>query len=268
VGRLARPGASILVLPTAGREELLAFLRTAYRVTGPARHVSLEDFLDGSTHLYHHFFLLRGRDLGGRAQETLPRTAFAPGQVTYRGNDSRRILAGLDRQPELLRDMATAGEVRYTWIDLARGFTRATVLVRSGEVRLSAETREDLDEGCRFLETCLRGLIQPGGEPAHEAAGPSTDEAARPGSGVPGQAFCHRFLEGWANTPSPLLDDRTPSQAVRSHAGRQQVAALLLGLERDMARLKRLGRFSADTSGLREQLNLPPGLPTPRRVRR
>jgi len=260
LGRLLRAVASVLVLPGTGREELSAYLRTTYRVSRPARHLSLEDFLDSSTHLYHHFFLRRGRDLGGLAQETLRRAAFALGQVSYRGTEGSRIRAGLDRQSELVRETGTGGEVHYARIDSRWAITRATVLVRSGEVQVRADTREDLAEARRFLEECLQGLIQPSAERADETAAPSHDEVKRLGSGPPGADFFTRVLARWPDTLSGLLDDRTPREAVKSQAGRQQVLALLLGLERDFARLKRLGRAWADVNPLREQLGLLPAL--------
>jgi hypothetical protein len=258
VGRLIRPGGSLLLLPAACREELLAYLRVTYQVARPARHLSLEDFLDGSPHLYHHFFLLRGRTLGGRAEETLRRAAFSPGRLTYRGEETSRVRAALDRQLELERDEVTGGEVRYAWIDRDRALTRASVLVRPLEVQVSADTQEDLAAAKDFLDTCLRGLIQPTGEQADEAAAFLRNEATPRRPGVPGTAFLMRILDGWADTPSPLLDDRTPRDAVKSRTGRQQVATLLLDVERDMARQKRLGRAWANVTPLREELHLLP----------
>jgi hypothetical protein len=57
------------------------------------------------------------------------------------------------------------------------------------------------------------------------------------------------------------LDDRTPREACRSRGGRERVAAILLDLERDLARLKRLGRPSIDLAAVREQLHLTPSPP-------
>ncbi len=267
-GRLARPGASLLVLPAASREEVLAYVRTAYRVTRPARHVSLEDFLDTAAHLYHHYFLLRGKSQGGRAEETLPRASFAPGWRSYRGKDPARIRASLDRQMELERQAGTQGEVRYAWIDLERAITRAMVSVRHDEIRVTADTREDLTEAAHFQETCLQSLIEYAGEGTTEATDARGDAASRQGSVVPGTAFFIRVLDRWPDSPSPLLDDRTPREAVKSRTGRQQVAGLLLGMEREFDRLRRLGRAWVDVSGLREQLDLPSAAPPgPRRKR-
>jgi hypothetical protein len=262
LGRLTRPGASYLVLPAAGREEMLAYLRAAYRLARPARHVSLEDFLDGAAHLYHHFFLLRGRDLGGRARETLRLVPFAPRRLTYRGTDLARIRAVLDRQSHLDRDAGAGEEARYAWVDPERAIVRATLFLRPGEVEVRADAPQDLADAAAFLETCLRGLIQPLDE--HPAgAGPVDGGAApRPRAGPPGTAFLSRVLDGWPDTASPLLDDRTPREACRSRGGRERVAAILLDLERDLGRLKRLGRPWMDLAGVREQLNLassPPG---------
>lgn len=268
LGHLTRPGGSYLMLPAPSREEMLAYLRTAYGLARPARHVSLEDFLDGSSHLYHHFFLHRGRDLGGRARETLRRIAFAPGRAIYRGADVSRIRASLDRQPELERTAGTAEEARYAWIDPEHATMRASVLLGSGAVEVRAETPEDLADAMAFLETCLRGLTQ-AVERSQAAPESSPPEAPwEPRSGLPGAAFFARIMDRWPETPSPLLDDRTPREVCRSRGGRQRVMAILLDLERDLNRLKRLGRASADLTFLWEQLDLTPTQPEPARQSR
>lgn len=261
LGRVSRPGASILVLPGTCREELLAYLRTTYRVARPPRHVSLEDFLDGSAHLYHHFFLSRGRNLGGRAVETVRRVAFAPGRVLYRGEDASRIRAALERQSELERDEAGGEEGRYAYIDPERAVSRATVVARPGQVELRADSREDLAAARTVLETCLRGLIQPVAEPAGGPDDSFGDEVRRHGSSLPGAAFFARLLDTWPDTPSPLLEGRTPREAMRSRGGRERIAAFLRDLERDLGRLKRLGRASADLASVREGLDLTPDPP-------
>jgi hypothetical protein len=261
LGRLGRPGASILVLPGACREELLAYLRTAYPLARAPRHISLEDFLDSSAHLYHHFFLSRGRNLGARGVETVRAVAFAPGRVVYRGEDLSRIRAALDRQSELERDEETGDEVRYARVDLERGVTLATLLVRSGELELCANSREDLAATKSFLETCLRGLIHQVEEQAGEPSGAFTNETQRAGSGLPGASFLARYLERWPDTPHPLLDGHTPRDAARFRAGRDQVRWLLTNLERDMARQKRLGRAAADVGPLWERLQMTPETP-------
>jgi hypothetical protein len=269
-GRVRRPGASLFILPAACREELLAYLRTVYRLARPGRHISLEDFLDGSAHLYHHFFLMRGRNFGGRAVETLRPIAFTPGRVHYKytGEDSRRIRAALGRHPELERAGADGDEVRYAYIDPDRAVTLATVFVRPRQVELLADSREDLAAARSVLETCLRGWIHPVQEQSSEPGDSFGDGVRLPPSGVAGSTFFARLLERWADTPSPMLDDRTPRDAVQSRAGRQRVISLLADLERDMARQKRLGRAWADLTPLREQLKLPSAdSPAPSRKR-
>jgi hypothetical protein len=260
-GRLVRPGAGLLVLPAGSRQEMLAYVRTAYRVARPARHVSLEDFLDTAVHLYHHYFLLRGKSQGGRAVETLPRASFAPGWRSYRGKDPARIRASLDRQMELEGQAGTEGEVRYSWVNLERAVTRATVSIRLDEIRVTADTREDLAGVAHFLETCLRGLVEFAGEEAAEDTDAAEDAAPRQASVAPGTAFFNRVLDRWPDSPSPLLENRTPREAVKSRTGGQQVAGILRGLERDFDRLRRLGRAWADLAALREELNLPSAAP-------
>jgi hypothetical protein len=266
LGRLTRPGASYLVLPAAGREEMLAYLRTAYRLARPARHVSLEDFLDGSPHLYHHFFLHRGRDLGGRGWETLRRLPFAPSDALYRGANMSRIRASLDRQSELEPELGRGEERRYAWVDPERAIARATVLLRPGEVDVSADTREDLADATTFLETCLRGLIQPVERPHDRPEPPPAEAPSEPRSGAPGTAFLARSLDQWPETPSPLLNDRTPHEVCQSRAGRERVTAVLRDLEHDLNRLKRIGRPSVDLTLLWERLDLSPDRPASARM--
>lgn len=268
LGHLTRPGGSYLVLPAAGREEMQVYLRTAYRLARPARHVSLEDFLDGSSHLYHHFFLRRGRGLGGRARETLWPFPFAPSRAFYRGADVSRIRASLDRQPELEHESGNGEERRYLWVDPERAIARATVLLRSGEVEVSADTQEDLGEAQVFLETCLRGLTQPVERPQSRPEVSPTEVSSQSRSGPPGTPFLARILDRWPDTPSPLLDDRTPREACRSRGGRQRVSAILRDLEHGLNRLKRLGRASVDPTYLWEELDLAPDQPEPNRKSR
>lgn len=257
-GRVMRPGASLIRLPAVSREEMLAYLRTAYQMARPARHVSLEDFLDGAAHLYHHFFSLRGKALGGRTQETVRRATFAPDKLIYPGEDTARIRAGLNRQMELELDGKAGDEIRYAWIDLEQASVRASVLVRPGVVEVSAETREGLAEAGRFVEACLRGLIQPAKALPERLGSPSQLPDPHLEGRRRGAAFLARLLDRWPDRSSPLLNDRTPREACTSRTGRQQVSALLLGLERDVARQKRLGRAWVDLMLVRERLNLLP----------
>ncbi len=260
-GRLLRTGAGVLQLPATCREDLLAYLRTTYQMGRPGRHVPLEDFLDTSSHLYHHFFRSRGRSLGGRTWATLRRAVFAPGRLTYPGGEAKRILASLGRQSELERQEAPEGTGRYTWIDLTRGCARAVVTVFSQRVEVRAETREDLTEAASFLETCLRGLIRSPGERVEEL--PETiPEVAPKGRGrQEGSTFLMRILERWPDRPSPLLHGQTPREVCQSRAGRQQVRGMLLALERGLARQKRLGRAWVDVAPLREELQIQPDRP-------
>jgi hypothetical protein len=262
VGRLVRPGAALVMLPGLGREELLAYLRTAYRLSRPRRHVALEDFLDNAVHLYHHFFLLRGRELGGRALETFPNAPFEAGGVLYRGTDLARILACLDRLPELERETRTAGEVAYVWLDPEHFLARASVQVSPGAVTVRAETKRELSRAKVFIETSLQGLVQPADQPGNAEGDHPWIEAPRPRSRAAGKAFLQRRIEGWMDIPSPRLDDRTPREMCRTRSGRLRVEVLLLELERSLGRLKRLGRASADVGKLREHLGLPAAVPT------
>jgi hypothetical protein len=258
LGRLRRPGLSLLRLPPGSQAEMLAYLRATYRMARPGRHLSIEDFLDGGAHLYHQFFLDRGRELGGRAHRTCRWIAFAVGRAVYSGPETVRIRAALDRQPELERTGADEHGVRYVWIDSTQGLPRGTVLLGHDDVQTTADTREDLEKIKRFLESCLRGLIQLTMEQQDSPAEMSLPDAS---IGSTGAAFLRRVVAGWPETPTPVLGDRSPREACRSRTGQEEVTRLLLDLERDLARQKRIGRPWVETGMLWDALGLPPIVP-------
>ncbi len=255
-GRLRRLGISLLRFPPGSQGELLAYLRAAYRVSRPGRHVSFEDFVDGAAHLYHHFFLDRGRDLGGRAHRTCRWVPYAPGRVRYRAIEAARVRSALARQSAVELVETGEGHDRYLWVDRLHAVTIGTLLVRPEEIEARAETTDDLEKLAEFLEVCLRGWIQriptdaaPGRPPA---GGPTGQQTSAPA----GTAFVRRMLDGWTDVPWAVLSERTPRAACRSQAGREDAARALLALERDMARQKRLGGAWGDVEPLWERLNL------------
>jgi hypothetical protein len=258
VGRLQRTGISCLRLPPDSRGELLAYLRAAYRVSRPGRHLSLEDHVDSAAHLYHHFFLERGRELGGRVHRTCRWRPFVSCHVQYRGYEMAQIRAALARQSAL--EQVGDGEegTRYVWLDQACAVASGTVLLQQDEVHAQAHTEDDMARLTAFLETCLRGLVQRVATGAAAAVTEIPATAPRPAGEAAGTAFIRRFLARWVDTPSPLLGDQTPRIACQSPAGRDRVTQVLLKLERDLARQKRLGRAWADVGPLWEQLGLAP----------
>jgi hypothetical protein len=253
----------MLLLPGAAREELLAYLRATFRLAQSGRHVAFEDFLDGSTYLYHHFHLIRGRALGGRVEETVRPFAFAPREVLYPGPDAARIRAVLDRQSDLDARAAAAGGRSYAWIDRTSGCVRASLDLSAQGLRIRADCEEDAAEIRRHAEVWLRGLLVD--EPADHSP-PAVGEQEPPGEaerGAAGRRFLRRMLGRWAATPHPALGDRSPQAACGSRRGRGQVEELLGGLERNLARCKRQGRAWADVAGVREALELGPAPAAP-----
>ncbi len=255
-GRLKRPGISLLRFPPGSQGELLAYLRAAYRVARPGRHVSFEDYVDGAAHLYHHFFLDRGRALGGRAHRSCRWTRFAVGRVRYRAREAARIRAALARQSTLERVEGEDGGHRYLWVDRMHGVVLGTVLVRPDEIVAGAETAEDLTKLAGFLEACLRGFIERIPENAAAGEVPAAEPAAPSTSAPAGTAFLRGMLARWTDVPWAGLSERTPWEACRTQAGREEVARALLQLERDMARQKRLGRAWGDVGPLWERLGM------------
>jgi hypothetical protein len=259
LGRIGRPGLSLLRLPPGSQAEMLAYLRATYRMARPGRHLSLDDYLDGAAHLYHQFFLDRGRDLGGRAYRTSRWTAFADVHAMYRSAEGARIRAALDRQPELEREDAAG--VRYAWIDPRLGVARGRVRLDAEGIRANAETREDLDTIKGFLETSLRGLIRQAETPGEASPIPTVTprvESPSPKQDPAGTSFLCRVVARWPDAPLPALGDQAPREACGSPDGREAVAQLLLGLERDMARQKRIGRAWAEVGPICEALGFPP----------
>lgn len=258
VGRLRRPGVGLLRFPPGSQGELLAYLRAAYGLSRPGRHVSLEDYVDRAAHLYHHFFLERGRDLGARTHRTCRWSPLALGHVTYRGTEAARIRAALARQASLELVEEVEARIRYVWVDRTLGVTVGTVIWQLDHLQASAETEEDLARLTDFLEACLRGLVQRVPADAMPAAGQVPQAVPRADSGPAGTTFLQRMLEHWSDAPSAALSGRTPREACGSETGRDEVTRVLLGLERDMARQKRLGRAWRDVGPLWEQLHLVP----------
>lgn len=255
-GRLRRLGISLLRFPPGSQGELLEYLRAAYRVSRPGRRVSFEDYVDGAGHLYHHFFLDRGRELGARAHRTCRWAPFAPARVRYRATEVARSRAALARQSSLELVEEAEGAERYLWVDPVHAVTRGTVLVQPDAVEANAETTEDLEKLAEFLEACLRGLIwrvsveaAPHPTPRYESVDQSASEPA-------GAVFVRRMLDRWAEMPWVSLSERTPREVCQSQSGRDEIARALLELERDMARQKRLGRAWSEVEPLWERLNL------------
>jgi len=260
LGGARRPGLSLVRLPATAREELLAYLRTAYGMARAGRHVAFEDFLDGNAHLYHHFYQSRGKGLGATARDTLPPEVYAPAAARYAVRDAVRLRAALARQPEI--EPEPAGEGRFLWLDLEAGIVRARLTLAGERLEVAGDTREALRDARRFAEAALRGLVQLPPEVAARPAEAAGAVAERPR----GQAFLRRVLSGWAEAPSVLLRGRVPAAVLTSAAGRQEVVAALQGLERDLARQRRLRRAWVDLGPVRERLGLAEGRPpAPRR---
>jgi hypothetical protein len=268
VGRLWRLELGVLRIPPGAGGELLAYLRTAYRLSRPGRHVSLEDFADGAAHLYHQFFLERGREMGGRAHRTARWIPWQSGKRRYVGSDTARIQAVLERQSSLERCSVSASEVGYAWTESPSGISLGSVVLRGEELLATAETEQDLRRLGEVLEDSLRGYVRRD-ETASSDDPPPPPASPPPPSGVAGQACLRRIVERWPELPHPLLSDEAPREACRSLTGREQVGRLLLQLERDLARQKRLGRAWAEIGPLWERLDavrpLPRGAPEPER---
>lgn len=256
-GATRRPGLSVLRLPAAGREELLAYLHTAYRITRPGRHVALEDFLDGSAHLYHHFFDTRGREMGGEAHDTVEVAPYAASGLRYAVRHPARVRAALEREPALERQPESPRDGAWlARVDRDRGVVRGRIGLFPAAVEVWADTERGLEEVARFVETALRGLLA---LPPERLADPEGRAEPRPREAGPrGRAFLRGILARWPETPSAWLAGQVPREAARTAAGRREVVDALRSLERELARQKRLGRAWADVAPVREALDIPP----------
>lgn len=246
LGRMLRVGVGVIRLPGGCREELAAYLRMAYQLSRSPRHVSLEDFLDGAPHLYQHYFLSHGVPAGGAAWSTVRGAPYAPGRAIYRVKDAERLRAALSRQAEI--ETQEAGEGRYLWIDPAWGIERARLTLSGELLTVGADSREELAEAGAFVAQVLHGSVEAVGLESDQEP-PATPPAAAPAE-PRGSLFLHRAIRKWPDAAAPALGGQSPRLAVAQAEGRRQVAALLAGMERDLARLKRLGRGWVDVSGL------------------
>ncbi|MBI4537006.1 MAG: hypothetical protein HY712_03490 [candidate division NC10 bacterium] len=247
--RVARAGMGILRLPAGSREELSAYVRMAYRVSRSPRHVSLEDFLDGNPHLYHHFFLAQGGGTGAEAWQTVRGLRYAPGRLVYRVEDAARLRAALRRQSAILPEAPRERGEGYRWTDPQWGIVRARLVLAASEMTVWTETREDLAAAAEFVGRILQGLVRAVACEPGTVAPPPTWPGA-PGAERGGRSFLRRALAAWPDVPLPALGERSPRQAAPLPALRRSVASLLGGLERDLARQKRLGRAWVDVSDL------------------
>lgn len=260
-GRLRRLGLSLLRFPPGSQGELLEYLRAAYRVSRPGRHVSFEDYVDGAAHLYHHFFLDRGREMGARAHRTCRWVPRAPGRVRYLVAETARVRAALARQSGLELLEEAEGADRYLWVDHVQAVALGTVLIRPDAIEASAETTEDLEKLAEFLEACLRGLIQRAPPDPAPPPAPIFEPIGEPASTPTGTGFVRQMLDRWAEVPWAYLLERTPREVCLSQGGRDETVRALLGLERDMARQKRLGRAWGEVEPIWDRLNLSRPLP-------
>jgi hypothetical protein len=255
LGRMTRIGIGVIRLPAGCREELSAYLRMAYQVSRTPRHVSLEDFLDGAPHLYQHYFLSHGVPAGGAAWTTVRGASYAPGRAIYRVKDAERLRAALSRQAEIETETAGESEGRYLWIDPAWGTGRARLTLSADLFTVGADSREDLAEAAAFVAQVLHGTVEAVGLESDEepmAESPTISSAEPRGS-----RFLRRAIRQWPDAAAPALGGRSPRAAVVQADGRRQAAALLAGMERDLARLKRLGRGWVDVSGVWAALGIP-----------
>lgn len=262
IGRFRRVGLGLLRFPAAGRGELLAYLRAAYGLSRPGRHVSLEDYADGAAYLYHHFFLEQGRALDARPHRTCRWAPFQALRVRYQGLDRARIRAALDRQSALQRIGESQGACRFRWVDTGHGVALGSVVLRGDELEVCADTAEDVTRLCKHVESSLRGLVRRLESNAEWSPPATWQTALETETGAAGGAFLRRILAAWPDTPSPALSGQTPRAACRLPAGRGEVTRLLADLDRSMARHKRLGKAWAETSALWEALCLSPPSPT------
>jgi hypothetical protein len=142
-----------------------------------------------------------------------------------------------------------------------RGVTLGTIVVREDELHARAETAEDLSQLSVFLEACLRGLVRRLPPDTDLVPTPTPQKDAATAGGVSGTTFVRRMLAAWADTPSPALSGQTPRAACLSEVGRDAVTGLLVDLERNMARQRRIGRAWGDVGPLWDALHLSPPLP-------
>lgn len=149
---------------------------------------------------------------------------------------------------------------------LREGFFVGRAVVEQGRLRLESNSvkradalRERVEAVCEGL---LTHLVREHAEPQAllEAAAKQVealgDELPEPGPEVLEalREFKAQHYEGWVDAPLPVLEGKTPREAVRTPAGRRQVELLLKELEHGEALLPEPER--TDLSALRGELGL------------
>ena len=250
IGQLRRPLVCWLAFPPGTHTDLLAYIRGAYQMLHTGRHLALEDFADGNATLYHAFGSEQGR--GVRILPTARMEPWAPASLMYRCTAAARIQAALDRQPALERSHDPGAEGRvYRW-DGPAGSMGGTIVLNDDTLTASADTRTDRARIRDLLETCLRGMTDFVAERPVAGGPPSPGRISPPA----GHLFLERVLTTWPDRVAPELNGQTPREACATQRGQEAVVRLLLNLERDLARQKRLGRAWADAGEIWERLGL------------
>jgi hypothetical protein len=193
--------------------------------------------------------------------------------VGYRVEGWARLVEALSREPGVELD---AEAETLEWIDAdAPGIRRTKWLVRrSGEdrVELDARTAALADEGEERLAELAPGLLTRLGresvdprrlwkERHREAPGGFEDDplqglSAEEKAGLVAQVY-RQIHARWADEPIPLLEHRTPREAIRDEAGLRDVVELLRSYEMgERDRAEREGRSPVDFLFLWESLGL------------
>lgn len=163
------------------------------------------------------------------------------------------------------------GKKDYTWYDKRTKDGSATVLgmleIKGNKLILESNSRERLEKGKKLILTSLSEAVIPKADTfqdpmeaikAHKEKSTKTPENALPLEIQ--QQFYNQYMqkhyEKLLNDKIPILDGKTPVQAVKSVEGRQKVIDLLKLFENGEARNKKEGRPCYDLSWMWERLGV------------
>lgn len=182
-----------------------------------------------------------------------------------RGSNASQVAARLEAMDGAFAE-ATDGAFPDIVFERA-GSPEGTVVghaeVNHDTVRLHTNSLRRADALLARVEAACGGLVHHMGRDAQEFA--EEELQAMLGGGQPTERapeleqleleYKQRHYADWADVPLPALQGKTPREAVRTPAGRQQVDTLLKTMANQEARHK--GQWAFDFSGLRAELGLP-----------
>ena len=163
------------------------------------------------------------------------------------------------------------GKDSYTWYDKRDKEGSATILgraeIKDNKLILESDSKQRLDKGKKLILEALSDAVvhkvdtfQDPMEAMKSYKESSTDEPVNELPMEIQQQIYTKFMQGlyekWLQEKIPVLDGRTPMQAIKTEEGRKKVIELLKSIENSEEHNKKKGRPFHDISWMWERLKI------------